>query len=155
MMSWCKKGGYSAEISPKSELCWFKWAKTHKKCVQDSMLLANLSPNPCLMWLHYNWYRIKIRSQINVVPTPTVAWTRGWLLQRGGGGVHLQNCFRVEWPVHVRCAATDQCSALVPGPLSSRGPAERLCVSGGGGAGRAACRSSHADARPDLRGAVP
>ena len=29
-----------------------------------------------LMWLHYVWYRIKIRSQINMVPTPTVAWTR-------------------------------------------------------------------------------
>ena len=26
--------------------------------------------------LHYVWYRIKIRSEINTVPTPTVAWTR-------------------------------------------------------------------------------
>ena len=38
------------------------------------------------MWLHYIWYRIKIRYQINTVPTPTVAWTRAWLLQEGGGG---------------------------------------------------------------------
>ena len=37
------------------------------------------------MWLHYIWYRIKIRYQINTVPTPTVGWTRAWLLQRGGG----------------------------------------------------------------------
>ena len=29
MMSWCKKGGYSAEISPKSERCGFKWVNTH------------------------------------------------------------------------------------------------------------------------------
>ena len=27
----------------------------------------------------------QIRSQINTVPTPAVAWTRAWLLQRGGG----------------------------------------------------------------------
>ena len=36
------------------------------------------------MWLHYIWYRIEIRYQINTVPTPTVAWTRAWLLQGGG-----------------------------------------------------------------------
>ena len=40
------------------------------------------------MWLHYMWYRIKIRYQINTVPTPTVAWTRAWLLQGGGGVQH-------------------------------------------------------------------
>ena len=28
MMSWCKKGGYGAQISPKSELCGFNWAHT-------------------------------------------------------------------------------------------------------------------------------
>ena len=76
MVSWCKKGAYNAQTSPKSELCGFKWANTHNKCVHDSMRLTNLSPNPCLMWLHYVWYQIKIRSQINTVPTPTVAWTR-------------------------------------------------------------------------------
>jgi len=37
------------------------------------------------MWLHYIWYQIKIRYQINTVPTPTVAWTRVWLLQGGRG----------------------------------------------------------------------
>ena len=37
------------------------------------------------MWVHYVWYRIKIRSQINTVPTPTVAWTRAQLIQMGGG----------------------------------------------------------------------
>ena len=26
MMSWCKKGEYNAQISPKSEQCGFKWA---------------------------------------------------------------------------------------------------------------------------------
>ena len=38
------------------------------------------------MWLHYIWYRIKIRYQINTVPTPTVAWTRAWLYYKGEGG---------------------------------------------------------------------
>ena len=40
-------------------------------------------------------YRIKIRYQINTVPTPTVAITRAQLLQRGGGVLHhstLQHC---------------------------------------------------------------
>ena len=53
-----------------------------------SMTLCNWRirhQTPCVMWLHYIWYRIKIRSQSNTVPTPTVAWTRVWLLQRGGG----------------------------------------------------------------------
>ena len=35
--SWCKKGEYSAQISPKSELCGFKWASTYNKCVHDFM----------------------------------------------------------------------------------------------------------------------
>ena len=55
-LSWCKKGGYGAGISPKSELCGFKWANTHSKCVHDSMQLANSSPNACLLWMHYIWY---------------------------------------------------------------------------------------------------
>ena len=75
MLSWCKKGAYDAQTSPKSELLGFKWANTHNKSVHYSMQLANPSPNPCLMWLHYVWYPIEIRSQINTVPTPTVAWT--------------------------------------------------------------------------------
>ena len=33
--SWCKKGEYNAQLSPKSELCGFKWANTHNKCVHD------------------------------------------------------------------------------------------------------------------------
>ena len=48
----------------KSELCGFNWANTHEKCVQGSMQLANLSPIPCLMWLHYIWYRIKIGPKL-------------------------------------------------------------------------------------------
>ena len=69
MVSWYKKGAYHAQTSPKSELWGFKWADTHNKYVHDSMRLA------CLMWLHPVWYRIKIRWQINAVPTPAVAWT--------------------------------------------------------------------------------
>ena len=53
MVSWCEKGGYCAQISPKSELCGLKWANTHNKCVHGPMQLANSSPNPFLMWLHY------------------------------------------------------------------------------------------------------
>ena len=49
MVSWCKKGAYNAQTSPKSELCGFKWANTHNNCVHDSMLLATPSPNLCLM----------------------------------------------------------------------------------------------------------
>ena len=64
MMGWCNKGGYGAHISPKSEMCGFKWANTHNKCVHESMQLANLSPNPCLMWLHYIWYRIKLGPKL-------------------------------------------------------------------------------------------
>ena len=45
------------------------------------------------MWLHYIWYQIKIRSQINTVPTPTVAWTRAWLIQRGGGDMGQKENF--------------------------------------------------------------
>ena len=36
-VSWCKKGEYNAQTSPKSELCGFKWANTHNKRVHDSM----------------------------------------------------------------------------------------------------------------------
>ena len=36
-VSWCKKGEDNAQISPKSELCGFKWANTHNKCVHDPM----------------------------------------------------------------------------------------------------------------------
>ena len=36
MVSWCNKGAYNAQTSPKSELCGFKWANTHNKCVHDS-----------------------------------------------------------------------------------------------------------------------
>ena len=46
-------------------------------------LRGDLSPNPCLMWLHYIWYRNTIRHKINAVPTLTLAWTRAWLLQGG------------------------------------------------------------------------
>ena len=37
MVSWCKKVEENAQISPKSELCGFKWANKHNKCVHDSV----------------------------------------------------------------------------------------------------------------------
>ena len=60
---------YNAQKSPKSELCEFKWANTHNKCVHYiysiySMQLANWSPNPYLMWLHYIWCRIKLGPKL-------------------------------------------------------------------------------------------
>ena len=82
MVSWCKKGEYNAQTSPKSALCEFKWSNARNKCVHDSMSLANLSPNPCLMWPVPNQNRLKV----NTVPTPAAAWTRPWLIQEGGGG---------------------------------------------------------------------
>ena len=36
MVSWCKKGECNAQISTESELCGFKGANTHNKCVHDS-----------------------------------------------------------------------------------------------------------------------
>ena len=37
MVSYCKKGEYNAQISPKSELCGFKWTNTQNKRVHDLM----------------------------------------------------------------------------------------------------------------------
>ena len=48
----------------KSELCGFKWANNHNKCVHDSMYLVDLSPKPCLMRLHYTWYRIELGTEL-------------------------------------------------------------------------------------------
>ena len=64
MVSWCKKGGYSTQISPKSDLSGFKWANTHNKCVHDPMWLANLSPNPCVMRLHYICTELKLGTKL-------------------------------------------------------------------------------------------
>ena len=36
-VSWCKKGEYNAQTSPKTELHGFNWANTHNKCVHDPM----------------------------------------------------------------------------------------------------------------------
>ena len=40
MVSWCKKRGYNAQISTKSEPCWFKWANSHNNRV-DGKFVAN------------------------------------------------------------------------------------------------------------------
>ena len=64
MVGWGKKGEYKAPISPKSEPCGFKWAKTHNKCVHDSMQMANVTTNPRLMWPHYISYVIKLHTQL-------------------------------------------------------------------------------------------
>ena len=47
-----------------SQLCGFKWANTHNKCVHDPMQRDNSSTKTSLMWLHYIWYRIKIGYQM-------------------------------------------------------------------------------------------
>ena len=83
-VSWCKKGEYTAQISPKSELCGFKWANTHNRCVHDPMQLANVSPNPCLVWPHYISYRIKLGTQL--IRTLRPLWLgQGRSLYKGGG----------------------------------------------------------------------
>ena len=38
---------------PKIGAMLVQLGNTHNKCVHDSLGLANSSPNPCLMWLHY------------------------------------------------------------------------------------------------------
>ena len=71
--------GPSSSVSvpeSESEPCGLKWVKAYNKCVHGSIQLANLSPNPCLLWPHYIPYAIKITYTIITVPTPTVAWTR-------------------------------------------------------------------------------
>ena len=60
MVSRCKKGAYNAQTFQKSELCGFKWANTHNKCVHDSMFLANPSPNLCLM-LHCTTFGTELK----------------------------------------------------------------------------------------------
>ena len=75
-MSWCKKGGYSAQISPKSEVTGFKWANT---------LTGRIITKPMSYVAALHLVPHQIRSQINTVPTPAVAWTGAWL-NKGGGG---------------------------------------------------------------------
>ena len=38
VVSWCKTREYNAQVPQKSDLCGFKWANTHKKCVHNSIL---------------------------------------------------------------------------------------------------------------------
>ena len=66
--------------------CGFKWANTHNKCVHDSMQLANLSPDPCLMWLHYIWCQTKLGSKLlQSLRPPKRRQSRSPC--KGGGGV--------------------------------------------------------------------
>ena len=46
MVSWCKQGEYNAQASPKSELCGFKWANSHNKCVHDSNVTRKFVTKP-------------------------------------------------------------------------------------------------------------
>ena len=41
-------------------------------------------PQTRVLWLHYIWYQSKLGPKF-IQSTPTVAWTRVWLGQRGGG----------------------------------------------------------------------
>ena len=81
---------YNAQIYLKSELCGFKRANAHNKCVHSSMYLANLSQQMC-PWLYVPGKFVtkpmsyvatlhlvpnQIRPKINTVPMPGVAWTR-------------------------------------------------------------------------------
>ena len=81
------QGGY-AERSPKSELCGFKWANAHNKCVHDSMQLANSSPNPCLMWLHYIWYQIKLGPKLICLDKGVARGVRGYVHNREQQSFH-------------------------------------------------------------------
>ena len=48
MVSWCKQGEYNAQGYQKSELCGFKWANTHSKCVHGGMF-ARRAPGALLL----------------------------------------------------------------------------------------------------------
>ena len=85
MGSWCKKGEYYAQISPKSELCGSS----------GQTLTTNVSMTLCTWQICHQTHVLcgrttfvpnQIRYQINTAPPPAVAWTRAWLLQGGGGG---------------------------------------------------------------------
>ena len=54
----------NAQMSPKSQLCGFKWATNHNKCARDSMYMADLSQKPCLMRLHYISYQINLGTEL-------------------------------------------------------------------------------------------
>ena len=114
MASSCKKGAYNAQTSPNSELSGLKWANTHNKCVHDSMLLANPSPNPCLMWLHYVWYRIKIGSQISTAPS----------LYKEEGGGYRRTCTLWGTEIAAEAEITQHqkhwCAELVTGTSESK-----------------------------------
>ena len=87
MVSWCKKGACNAQTSPKSELCGLKWANIHNKCVHYSLRLANPSPNPCLMWLHYICTELKLGTiSIRSLRLQELGQGHG-LDKRGGGGI--------------------------------------------------------------------
>ena len=81
------------------------------------------------MWLHYVWYRIKIRYQINTVPTPTVAWTTAWRIQRGGGGT-----ITTSTKSKYRATDTHAHTAPLAGAvgLAAQGPAPASLASGEG-----------------------
>ena len=59
------------------------WMLPHGIPVNFSVPESESVTKPMCYVAALHLYRIKIRYQINTVPTPTVAWTRAWLLQGG------------------------------------------------------------------------
>ena len=53
--------------------------------VSMTLLDTQIRHQTHVSWLHHIWYQIKIRSQINTVPTPT---DKGVAYTGGGGGGH-------------------------------------------------------------------
>ena len=51
MMTWCKKGGYGAQI-PKNQ----SYVGSIGQMCRGLYVTGNLSPNAWLMWLHCIWY---------------------------------------------------------------------------------------------------
>ena len=83
MVSWCKKG--ECTNIPKNQSYVGSSGQT---------LVTNVSMTLCHWQIRHQTHVLcgcatfvpkQIRNQINTVPTPAVAWTRAWLIQRGGG----------------------------------------------------------------------
>ena len=111
---WCEKGEHDAQISPNQSyvgssgqtlttavsmvLCdWQSCQQTHVLCGCNTFV-----PN-------------QIADQIDTVPTPAVAWTRAWLLQRGWGVAKALTCFSF---VHGMCFIWPLWHVPMAGPAS-------------------------------------
>ena len=83
MVSWCKKGEYNAQISPKSEPCGVKWANPHNKCVHDPMVTGKFVTKPMSYVAALHLYRIKLGLKL-YIPYARCSFDKDVAFTRGG-----------------------------------------------------------------------